>query len=156
MIKIDIPGFGRYAWEYLVLDVNGTISVDGFLVDGVQERLGELGGRLDIRLLTADTNNTAGNIAAHLGVSWYKVSRGSERADKLHYVQELGAGSVIAIGNGRNDTEMLRAAGLGVAVIGSEGCAAEALAASDMVTANVLDALDVVARPARILATLRA
>ncbi|MGD6806653.1 MAG: HAD hydrolase family protein [Candidatus Bathyarchaeia archaeon] len=45
---------------------------------------------------------------------------------KEAYVNGLGADSVVAFGNGRNDRRMLKAARMGVAVLGREGCATDA------------------------------
>ncbi len=47
MLAIDIPGRGQLQIEHLVLDVNGTLAVDGVLIEGVAaglERLEGLGG----------------------------------------------------------------------------------------------------------------
>ena len=35
MIEIDIPGYKTLHLEHLVLDYNGTLAVDGVLIDGV-------------------------------------------------------------------------------------------------------------------------
>jgi soluble P-type ATPase len=58
MLEIVIPSRGMLRLEYLVLDVNGTITLDGVLVAGVHERLDELGESLDIWLVSADTQGT--------------------------------------------------------------------------------------------------
>jgi len=50
---------------------------------------------------------------------------------------------------------MLRAAALGVAVVGPEGMAGKLAAAADVVVVRVEDALDLVLRPGRLAATLR-
>jgi soluble P-type ATPase len=71
-------------------------------------------------------------------------------------VQALGAGHVVAIGNGRNDRMMLAAAALGIAVCGTEGLAGEALRASAVVVGGITDGLDLLLHPKRLLATLRA
>jgi soluble P-type ATPase len=75
--------------------------------------------------------------------------------DKLEYIAQLGRKTVAAVGNGRNDRLMLQAAGLGIAVIGPECAAAEALAAADIVAPNILAALDLLLNPLRLVATLR-
>jgi len=36
MIEVAVPGFKNLALEYLVLDYNGTLAVDGMLVEGVK------------------------------------------------------------------------------------------------------------------------
>ncbi len=63
---------------------------------------------------------------------------------------------VVAIGNGRNDRMMLDAAALGIAVCGAEGAAAETLEAADIVVGRIVDALDLLLHPKRLVATLRA
>jgi soluble P-type ATPase len=70
-------------------------------------------------------------------------------------VQRLGAGRTAAIGNGRNDEAMLRAAALGMAVVGPEGAATAAMLAADLVTNSVVDALDLLLDPATLASTLR-
>ena len=67
----------------------------------------------------------------------------------------LGADRVVAIGNGRNDEAMLRAARLGIAVIGTEGAATATLLAADVVCTSVTDALDLLLDERAITATLR-
>jgi soluble P-type ATPase len=67
----------------------------------------------------------------------------------------MGAGGVIAVGNGRNDVPMMKVAGLSVAVVGPEGAAGSLLAAADVVTRDIGDALDLLANPLRLKATLR-
>ncbi len=155
MIRIDIPGFGRLAIRHLVLDFNGTLARDGALLPGVRRRLRRLASRLKIHVVTADT---FGTVRRALAGEPCKVSvlplRGQARA-KREAVSMLGAGATAAVGNGRNDRLMLRAAALGVAVLGPEGAAAETLAAADAVSADIEGALDLLLRPDRLVATLR-
>ena len=157
MIELSVPGVGQYRLAHLVLDVNGTISVDGELIEGVVERVQQLADRLEIHLLTVDTRGSAGALAKRLGVACTRVERGHEAQQKRDFVDALGAEGVIAIGNGNgnNDEAMLARAGLGIAVMGPEGTALRALVASDVVTRSIADALDLVRDPTRLLATLR-
>ncbi len=74
---------------------------------------------------------------------------------KAAYVRRLGAGSVVCVGNGRNDRRMLRAAVLGIGVILAEGASSETLRAADVVVADIRDALDLLVRPLRLVASLR-
>ena len=155
MISLDIPGVGSYAWTELVLDVNGTLSTDGVLIPGVAERIGALAQQLSIHLLTANTRGTAGEIATHLNVGWSQLGAGQEAEQKRAYVDALGANQVIAVGNGNNDTLMLTTAGLGIAVLGPEGTASRAILSADLVARDILEALDILLDPTRLLATLR-
>jgi soluble P-type ATPase len=75
--------------------------------------------------------------------------------EKRGCVERLGAQSCAAIGNGRNDVGMLSAVALGIAVIGPEGAALQAIAAADVVCTSLLDALALLHQPARMTATLR-
>ena len=51
---------------------------------------------------------------------------------------------------------MLAEAALGIAVVGPEGAAAATLAAADVVAPGIFSALDLLANPLRLTATLRA
>jgi soluble P-type ATPase len=68
MIDLNIPGRGVIQLDHLVCDVNGTIALDGELVGGVAEGLLNLGDRLTIHLLTADTRGRQDEIDRQLGL----------------------------------------------------------------------------------------
>jgi len=155
VIALQIPGMGSLDWHHLVLDVNGTLTVDGALAPGVAERIRILAGRVRVHLLTADTRGTVAGIAQDLGVAWARVQRGQEAEQKRDYVDGLGAAAVIAVGNGNNDALMLSAAGLGIVVIGREGAATRAIMAADLAVHDITDALDMLLDPTRLLSTLR-
>ena len=155
MIEVSIPGRGTWKLEHLLLDVNGTLSLDGQLLPGVAERIAELRQDLRVRLLTADTFGKGKVLSQELGVSLQKVSPPSEDHAKEAVVHELGAENVVAIGNGANDVRMLRAARLGIVVLGPEATAAEALQAADVLAPDILAALDLLLHPKRLVATLR-
>jgi P-type E1-E2 ATPase len=156
MLRLSIPGRGSYELRYLVLDVNGTLTRDGELIPGVEERLGQLRTLLEVRLISADTFGRLDAVAARLGLPARRLSAGGpESEQKARFVGELGPAGVLAIGNGANDAGMLRAAAVGIAVMGPEGSALEALLAADVVVTSILDALDLVRFPGRLVATLR-
>lgn len=155
MIELSIPGRGDLTLRHIVFDVNGTLAVDGVLAPGVAERIAALAGQLEIHLLTADTHGGQAAIDAELGLTAVRVQRGQEREQKGAFVERLGADRVVAVGNGGNDAGMLRAAAVGIAVLGAEGLSVEALQAADVVAASALDALDLLLKPKRLVATLR-
>jgi P-type E1-E2 ATPase len=154
VIRVDIPGRGILGLEHLVLDLNGTVALDGEVLAGVPELLADLSENLTVHLVTADTQGQAAAITEQLQVKLVLVTPGDEADQKRALVEQLGAERVVAIGNGANDAEMLRAAALGIAVIGTEGLAGEALRAADVV-ATIQDALDLLLYPRRLVATLR-
>jgi len=155
MIRFNIPGVGDYAIEHLVMDVNGTLAVDGQLIDGVAEKIASLRGQLSIHLLTADTHGRQAVIDQQLGLTAVRITPGGESLQKADYVRRLGVEKVAAIGQGVNDAEMLVSARLGICVMSVEGAAKETLLASDLVAPTILSALELLEKPMRIAASLR-
>jgi len=155
LIHLDIPGWGTIELEHLVLDLNGTVALDGEVIPGVAERLAALAAYLAVHLVTADTHGRAGEIGERLRVRLLHIAPGDEAGQKQALVERLGAERVTAIGNGVNDARMLSAAALGIAVLGPEGLAVEALQAADVVVGRIEDALDLLLHPRRLVATLR-
>ena len=155
MISIDIPGFRQLELAHLVLDYNGTLALDGTLLPGVSKLLAELAPSIRIHVITADTFGLARVQLATLPVTLAVTPAGAQADAKRQFVSELGADSVVAIGNGRNDRKMLEAAALGIALVQREGGAAQTLVASDVVCTNIIDALELLRHPKRLLATLR-
>jgi P-type E1-E2 ATPase len=156
MLEVEIPGRGALRLAHLVLDVNGTIALDGVLLPGVADRLRALGGSLAIHLLTADTHGRQDELDRALGLSATRLTTDRSQAEqKAEHVRRLGAAAVAAVGNGANDALMLREAALGVAVVGGEGAAVAAVREADVVVTDVLAALDLLLNPRRLVATLR-
>ena len=156
MIELQIPGRGIIQLHYAVFDVNGTLATDGVLIDGLAEKIAVLRGKLEVRLLTADTHGKQIKIDQQLRFTADRLRPGGhEREQKAEYVRALDANKVVVIGNGANDVDMLKAAALGIAVVGHEGLSGEALAAADVVVFDVHDAIDLLLNPRRLIATLR-
>ncbi|KAF0109137.1 MAG: hypothetical protein FD146_181 [Anaerolineaceae bacterium] len=155
MIELDIPGRGTLQLHHLVMDVNGTLAVDGVLPDGLAKRISLLRGRLEVHLVTADTHGCQAEIDRQLSLQAVRVSPGNESEQKAEYVRRLGAATVAVIGQGANDAGMLAAAALGICVLSPEGTAVSALLAADLVAADIFTALDLLDRPLRIVASLR-
>ena len=153
MIEVPIAGRGKLAVAHLVLDVNGTLACDGVLIPGVKERLDELEQYVDVHLLTADTHGRQAAIDEELGLTATIIQHGA--AEKGAYVLALGADGVAVIGNGANDVAMFNAATLRIAVLGPEGLASALLTTSDVLVRDILDGLDLLLRPQRLIATLR-
>lgn len=155
MISIDIPGFRKLELAHLVSDYNGTLALDGKLLPGVADALSSLAPNIRIHVITADTFGLAEAQLAGLPIELTITPVESQAEAKLQFVSELGANTVAAIGNGRNDRKMLSAAALSIALIQGEGGAVEALAGADVVSTSVLDALELLRHPQRLVATLR-
>lgn len=155
MITLRIPGRGEIHLKHLVCDVNGTLAVDGELMEGLILRLRRLRDRLTLHLLTADTHGKQERIDRQLGVKAVRVAPGNEGEQKAAYVRRLGREAVVAIGQGANDALMLREAVLGICVLSPEGTAVETLLAADLVVPDIHTALDLIEHPVRLIASLR-
>ena len=155
MIELEIPGQGNLKLQHLVLDVNGTIATDGNLREGVVKRLASLRDRLEIHLLTADTHGRQSLIDHQLNLRAQIIMPGDEAAQKAAFVEKLGAASVAAIGQGANDIEMLRKAGLGICILSPEGTSIYTLMGADLLVQDIFSALELLEKPMRIVASLR-
>lgn len=152
MIRIEIPQRGIVELHHAVFDINGTLAIDGEPVPGVVKRLKELATHLVLHALSAGTHGNMKELEQVFGLPIHMVQSGEEKA---RYVQQLDPEHVIAIGNGMNDVAMLRLAAIGVAILSSEGLAVQALHAADVIVLSPLDAIDLVLKPKRLVATLR-
>ena len=155
MIELNIPGRGALQLEHLVCDVNGTLAVDGRLLDGMVRQLTGLRDRLTLHLVTADTLGRQAVIDRQLNLQSVRVLPGNEQSQKLEFVRSLGPERVVAIGQGANDAAMLQAAALGIAVLSQEGLAIETLRAADILVPDIYVALELIEKPLRIVASLR-
>jgi len=155
MITFDIPGFKKVDAEHLVLDFNGTMAIDGILIDGVAELLEALSSKLSVHVLTADTFGTSKHELAAIGCTLDIIDPEKQEMQKEHYVTNLGKDSVIAIGNGANDSFMMYQAALSIMVIQQEGASVTLYAIADVVCNSITDALKLLLNPLRMTATLR-
>ncbi len=155
MIELTIPGRGELRLQHLVTDVNGTLAVDGQLLDGLVKRIAALRERISVRMITADTHGRQFSIDQQLGLVAVRLKPGDEAAQKADYVRSLGADTVVAIGQGANDAAMLKEAALGICVLSKEGTATETLLAADIIVPDIFAAFDLLENTLRMLATLR-
>ncbi len=155
MIELNIPGRGLIQLEHLVSDVNGTLALDGQLLEGMARALNHLRDRLEIHLLTADTHGRQALIDQQLNLQAVRIQPGAEGEQKAAYVRRLGAERVVAIGQGANDAGMLQCAAIGICVLSQEGVATETLLAADLVAPNIHVALELLEKPLRLVASLR-
>jgi soluble P-type ATPase len=155
MLTVDIPGREILKLEYLVLDYNGTLALDGYLLPGVAGLLDKIAHYLEIFVVTADTFGLAARGLAGLPVKLDILSSHGQAAAKLGFVKSIGAEKTCAIGNGHNDRLMLSEAALGVVIIGPEGASQATVDSSDLVCPDVNAALSLLLNPLRLVASLR-
>ena len=155
MIQIEIPGNESIEIQYLVCDVNGTLAVDGVLMEGIKDSISKLSNQVEIHLLTADTFGKGTEIANSLGVKFAILKPGNEREQKAAYIRKLSASKVAAIGQGANDELMVKESVLGICVFSPEGTAIPTLLAAKLVCPDGNSALQLLLHPSRLTATLR-
>lgn len=155
MQSLSIPGFGILALEYVVLDYNGTLAVDGVMLPGVKTALNRLCRQLSVHVVTADTFGKAAEGLEGVKCRLTVLSGTQQDQAKVDFVNRLGAGRTASIGNGRNDARMLAASALGIAVILGEGASVLSIQAADIVCTDIVSALELLSHPLRLTATLR-
>ena len=158
-MDLDLPCGVFYNLNNVILDLNGTITVDGKMLEGVCERLKEISKALDVYIVTADTNETMDSLAKDLSskcnIKIHRLETGRGDLQKLAFLEELGRENTVAIGNGCNDALMLKESALGICIMGKEGTSVNALLASKVAFFDICDALDIFLKPNRLIATLR-
>lgn len=141
--------------EYVVFDMNGTISVDGEIPEDVATLLQELAKHVEVYIITSDTFGTAEKLALK-GVEVIVLDPTlSASVQKKEWIEKLGADNTVAVGNGYNDHLMLERAALGIAVCWKEGASLTALEMADIVVTSPVDAINLLLNPVKIKATLR-
>ncbi len=155
MQTFDIPGWKKLEIRFLVFDYNGTLAVDGYLLQGLAEKLKQLAETFEIHVVTADTFGKAAAQLKGLPCTLKVLPKENQAEAKRDYIRALGAEKTAAAGNGRNDSLMLREAALGIVLVQDEGAAVETLVAANVVCKNAEDALDLFLHPKRMTATLR-
>ena len=155
MINIDIPGWGNTEVENVVLDLNGTLATDGKIPSEVKKKINALAGQVKIYVLTADTQGTATEEIREMKVELIKIEGKDSKEGKFNFLKSLDLEKTIAMGNGNNDQFILQEAGIGIAILGDEGISVIALKQADIMVKNISDALDLLLKPKRLMATLR-
>lgn len=156
MWQLEIPGRPSLALTHLVLDFNGTLAVDGQLCQEVRQALPKIAALMQISVVTADTFGSAAKQLKGMPCALHILQAPPHDQAKRDYVRELGAQDCVAIGNGFNDRLMLQEAALGIAVMLDEGLAGPTLQAADLVCRSIGEALQLLLKPQRLRATLRA
>ena len=154
-MRVDIPGWGNIDIENIVIDLNGTVATDGKIPLDVKEKINSLSGQAKIYILTADTQGTADKEVPGMNAELVKAPEEDSKQKKLDFLKTLNLEATVAIGNGSNDQFILKEAALGIAVLGDEGVSVSAIKSADIVVKNIQNALDVLLKPKRLIATLR-
>lgn len=155
MLKMDVPGFGELQLLHAVFDFNGTLAIEGELIDGIAERLNTLSERIHLHIITGDSFGKAKSELADINCKLTILQPQDQAVAKKDYLKTLDPKCAVAVGNGRNDQYMLKDAALGIAVVGSEGLAIEAMLGANIIMPDIFSVLDSLLHQKRLIATLR-
>ena len=151
-MKLNIQNVGEIEIKNIVLDYNGTIAKDGNVKNSVFKYIQKL-SNFDIYVITADTHGSAAKNLSDSTVKLKILTSDNHTKEKAEFVKSLK--NVFAIGNGSNDSMMLKAATLGICVIEDEGASVKSVINADIVCKSIEDAFELLLNPKRIIATLR-
>jgi soluble P-type ATPase len=155
LIEIRIPGWGDIDIENIIFDLNGTIATDGKIPDKVKEKIKILSEKVNVFVLTADTQGTADEQVQDMNVELIKIPVEDSKLGKLDFLKTLELNTTVVVGNGSNDQLILKEAVLGIVVLGEEGISASVLKNADIIVKNIVDAFDLFLKPKRLIATLK-
>jgi P-type E1-E2 ATPase len=155
MLNVDIPGFKKLSIKNIICDYNGTLAIDGAIIPEVIPLIEKLSKSLTIHVVTGDTFGTAAKNLNHLSVTIEVLTSEQQDQKKLAYLNRLGSDITICIGNGKNDKLMLQKSVVGICLIQSEGSSLDSLLTADIICTSAEDALNMLLKPKRLIATLR-
>ncbi len=152
-MKILIPNSETIELRTLILDLNGTLTVKGELVEGVSPKIRLLKQKgLAIVLFSGDTRANGQKIADELGIGLIQTVTGIHKKEEA---EKLDPATCVAIGNGLIDAPLFTAVKISIAVLQAEGIHGKTLAEADIIVPSILDALDLLLDEANLIATLR-
>ena len=155
MIKVEIPGTEEVQLEHVVFDVNGTTAVDGDLLPGASALLEDLVERVNIHLLTIDTYGKQFELDQQLGMKAIHEVSGNEPEQKADYFRKLGPDHSVIVGEGANDSLMLKEARIGICSQSQESTALETLLQVYLVVPDIISALTIILNPRCLTANFR-
>jgi len=152
---IKIPGRETVEIKNVIFDYNGTIAIDGQLIEGVAESINDLSSDFNFHVITADTFGLADKELKNVNCTLIIVPEDNQDLIKLEHLLKLGKETTLCAGNGRNDKLILKESVIGIAVIQDEGASTETLMASDIICKSIMDVFEFLKKPDRLKATLR-
>lgn len=155
MIEIKIPGRNELAIENIVFDFNGTIAIDGHIVESLRERFEQLSKLANLYVLTADTHGNAKEECDKYGLKIITLVNGDTVNEKLREIKKLNPKTTACLGNGYNDFKMLGEAELSIGIISDEGIYSGLINNTDIIVKSIEDGIDLLLKPKRLIATLR-
>ncbi|ADG93669.1 conserved hypothetical protein [Arcobacter nitrofigilis DSM 7299] len=154
-MKVNIPGREEVEIQNIVFDYNGTIAIDGKLLDGIKKNINELSDSFNFYVITADTYGSVEKELNGTNCEVIKIAKSSQDISKLDFIKSLGSSTTLSVGNGRNDKLMLKESILGIAILQDEGLSTDTLLNSDILVKSIFDVFSFLNDSNRLIATLR-
>lgn len=154
-MKVNIPGREEIEIQNIVFDYNGTIAIDGKLIEGIKKSINELANSFKFYVITADTYGSVEKELLDTNCEVIKIAKSSQDISKLEFIKSLGSSKTLSVGNGQNDKLMLKESILGIAILQDEGLCTETLLNSDILIKSIFDVFSFLKDENRLIATLR-
>ena len=149
----NIPKGEAIEINTIVLDLNGTLTVNGKLEDSTKDLIIQLQNKgFRLVLISGDIRGNAKTIADELGMELYLGSTSDEKATQM---QQFNKESTAAIGNARIDIGTFENAKLSIATLQAEGIHTEILHHVDIVVPSIDNALQLFLDKKSLEGTLR-
>jgi len=154
MISILRPGQEPLNVDFILIDFDGTLAIDGRVHPKAKDKVNLLAKRAKIYVLAKGEKERVEGVLNKVKteVVWIPPEGASQA--KLDLLRQLGGSRTVAIGNGVEDAPMIEEASLGICMLSQEGTAASTLQKADLVFTSILDALDFLLKPLRQQGTL--
>lgn len=137
----------------IVLDLNGTLSLNGKISSGAKERLKKLKALgYKIILFTGDQRGTAKKLCDGLNIEFIIAQTGK---DKEKAILKLDPETCVSIGNSRIDIGTFKRARLSVITLQAEGIHTDVIKYADIIVPSINDAFDLFIKKDSLLATLK-
>lgn len=154
MITIQRHGQPPIQIEFLLIDYEGTLAIDGRVHPKAKDKVNLLSKRLKISILANGDKEKVEERLKNVKAEVLFLKEGEASREKLDLLRRLGPERTVAFGNGMDDAPMLGEAGFSICVMGKEGAAGETLRTADLVVIDILNGLDFLLKPLRQKSTL--
>ena len=152
-MKYEVPHGSTFEINTIVLDLNGTLSINGNIPGPVKQRIDRLNDLgFQIILFTGNQRGTANKLCSELGIEFKITQTGKEKEREM---LKLDVERCAAIGNARIDIGTFKHARISILTLQSEGIHAKTLNHVDIVVPSIVDALDLFLNKDSLCATLR-
>ena len=139
-MKYTVPGTGEMVINTIILDLNGTLSVNGQISDDAKKLIKEIKTKgVEIVLFTGDQRGTADSLCSELGITFQKCKNSQEKAAAS---KKFPKETTAAIGNARIDIGTFENAIVSIATLQAEGIHTGILAHVDIVVPSIENALE--------------